>query len=179
LQTTAAKIHQGNAQLNQVMASLNNLVERPQPDLRPQFDKFSGDLNQLQSLAEDVNDKAADMQAKGQDYFKDWNQQLALIKNEDVRTRSAKRAKDVEAKFIAINGSFQEVKSSFKPFMSDLQDIKTYLGNDLTPAGIDAIKKTVAKANKEVKPLKKDIGKLGDDFKSLGLSMSPTTGAAQ
>jgi hypothetical protein len=37
----------------------------------------------------------------------------------------------------------------------------------------------VAKANKEVKPLKKDIGKLGDDFKSLGLSMSPTTGAAQ
>ncbi|MGO8836904.1 MAG: DUF2959 family protein [Limisphaerales bacterium] len=175
LQTTAAQIYQGNAQLTLVMASLNNLVERPQADLRPQFDKFTADLNQLQSLASDVNDKATDMQAKGQDYFKDWNEQLALIKNEDVRTRSAKRAKEVETKFIALNGSYQEAKTAFKPFMADLQDIKTALGNDLTPAGIDAIKKTVAKANKEAKPLKKTIKKLGDDFKSLGVSMSPTT----
>ena len=175
LQSTAAEIFQGNAQLNTVMASLNNLVERPQADLRPQFDKFSADLNKLQSLASDVNDKATDMQAKGQDYFKDWNQQLALIKNEDVRTRSATRAKEVEAKFIALNGSFQEAKTAFKPFMSDLQDIKTALGSDLTPNGIDAIKKTVAQANKEVKPLKKSISKLGDDFKSLGVAMSPIT----
>ena len=51
-------------------------------------------------------------------------------------------------------------KTAFKPFMADLQDIKTALGNDLTPAGIDAIKKTVAQANKEAKPLKKSISKL-------------------
>jgi uncharacterized phage infection (PIP) family protein YhgE len=177
LQATATEIYQGNAQLTQVLASLNNLVERPQADLRPQFDKFTADLDKLQSLAEDVNDKATDMQAKGADYFKDWNQQLATIKNEDVRARSAKRAKEVEAKFFAINGSFQEAKTAFKPFMSDLQDIKTALGNDLTPTGIDTIKKTVAQANKEAKPLKKSISKLGDDFKSLGVAMSPMTPA--
>ena len=179
LQTTAEKINLGNAQLTLVLASLNNLVERPQADLRPQFDQFSAELNKLQSLAEDVNDKATDMQAKGADYFKDWNQQLATINSEDVRTRSAKRAKAVEAQFIAINGSYQEVKTSFKPFMSDLQDIKTALGNDLTSAGLDAIKRTVAQANKEAKPLRKDIAKLGDDFKALGVSMSPTTPATK
>ncbi len=178
LQATAAQIFQGNAQISLVMASLNNLVERPQADLRPQFEKFTADLNQLQSLAQDVNDKATDMQSKGQDYFKDWNQQLATIKNEDVRTRSAKRAKEVEASFSDLNGSYQETKAAFKPFMADLQDIKTALGSDLTPAGIDAIKKTVAQANKEVKPLKKSINKLGDDFKSLGVSMSPMNPAA-
>jgi len=177
LQTTAAQIYQGNAQLTLVMADLNNLVERPQADLRPQFDKFSDAVNKLQSLASDVNDKATDMQAKGADYFKDWDQQLATIKNEDVRARSSKRAKEVETKFIALNGSYQEAKTAFKPFMSDLQDIQTALGNDLTPAGIDAVKKTVAQANKEVKPLKKTVSKLGDDFKSLGVSMSPMTPA--
>jgi hypothetical protein len=175
LQTTAAQIYQGNAQLTLALASLNNLVERPQADLRPQFDKFTADLNKLQSLAADVDSKATDMAAKGQDYFKDWNQQLATIQNEDVRARSAKRAKEVEAKFFTINGSYQEAKTAFKPFMAAMQDIKTALGSDLTPAGIDTIKKTVAQANKQAKPLKKTISKLGDDFKSLGVSMSPTT----
>lgn len=178
LQATAAQIFQGNAQINLVMASLNNLVERPQADLRPQFDKFTADLNKLQSLASDVNDKATDMQAKGQDYFKDWDQQLATIKNEDIRARSEKRKQEVQAKFIALNGSYQEAKTAFKPYMADLQDIKTALGSDLTSAGIDAVKKTVAQANKEVKPLQKSIKKLGDDFKSLGVSMSPLTPAA-
>ena len=177
LQTTAAQIYQGNAQINLVMASLNNLMERPQADLRPQFDQFADALNKLQSLASDVNAKATDMQAKGADYFKDWNEQLAKIQNEDVRARSAKRAKEVEAKLFVINGSYQEAKTAFKPFMADLQDIKIALGNDLTPAGIDAVKKTVAQANKEVKPLKKTVSKLGDDFKSLGVSMSPMTPA--
>ena len=177
LQATAAQIYQGNAQINLVMASLNNLVERPQADLRPQYDKFSEAVNQLQSLARDVNDKATDMQAKGADYFKDWDQQLATIKNEDIRARSEKRAKEVQAKLFALNGSYQEAKTAFKPFMSDLKDIQTALGNDLTPAGIDAVKKTVAQANKEVKPLKKTVSKLGDDFKSLGVSMSPMTPA--
>ncbi len=183
LQAAADKINQGNAQLDQTMASLNNLVERPQADLRPQFEKFSADLSNLQSLASDVNDKATDMQAKGQDYFTDWNQQLASIKNEDIRSRSAKRVKEVQAKFQDINGNFQEAKTAFKPFMSDLKDIQTYLSNDLTPAGIDAIKKTVTKANKQVPALKKTISKLASDFKALGLSMSamtpPPAGAAQ
>jgi DNA repair exonuclease SbcCD ATPase subunit len=179
LQAAAEKINQGNAQLTRVMAALNNLVERPQPDLRPQFDKFSADLNDLQSLAQDVNDKATDMQAKGQGYFADWNQQLAAIQNEDIRAHSEERKKEVQAKFQTINGSYQDAKTLFTPFMSDLQDIKTYLSSDLTAGGIDSIKKTVAKANKEVPSLQKAIGKLGDDFKALGVSLSSTTSTTE
>jgi len=177
LQATAQQVSLGSAQLTETMAFLNNLVERPQADLRPQFEKFSTALDQLQALAKDVNDKATDMQAKGQDYFKAWDQQLATIKNEDIRTRSAKRQQEVAAKFQTMNGDYQEAKTAFKPLMSNLQDIKTYLSNDLTANGIASIKKTVAQANQEVPPLKKAVGKLSADFKSLGLAMSAVTPA--
>ena len=172
LQATAQQISLGSAQLTDTLAFLNNLVERPQADLRPGFETFATALDRLQSLARDVNDKATDMQAKGQDYFAEWNQQLATIHNEDIRARSAERQQEVAARFQTINSHYQEANAAFKPLMSDLQDIRTALSNDLTAGGIASIKQMATKANQEAPPIKKTFGKLSADFKALGLSLS-------
>ena len=179
LKESADKISAADGQLNATLASLNNLVERPQADLRPGFETFATALDRLQSLDKDVNDKATDMQAKGQDYFAEWNQQLATIRNEDIRARSAERQQAVTARFQTINSHYQEANAAFKPLMSDLQDIRTALSNDLTAGGIAAIRKTVAKANQEAPPIKKTFGKLSADFKALGLSLSAVTPASK
>jgi len=175
LQAAADQISETSTQLTTTMDALNGLVERPQADLRPQFTAFSSALDKLQSLAKDVDARAKDMQAKGRDYFTEWNQQLATIHNEDIRTRSAKRQKEVSAKFDAINTDYQKANAALTPLLADLQDVRTYLSNDLTTGGLDAIKKTVTKAGKEVPDLKKSLGKLASDFKKLGLSISATT----
>ena len=179
LQQTALEMGQGSAQLTETMAYLNNLIERPEGDMRPQFEKFSSAFDKLQSLAQDVDSKATDMQAKGQDYFQDWDQQLASIKNEDLRARSAKRQKQVSDQFVTLNGDYQEAKTAFTPLMSNLHDIRTALSDDLTSSGIDSVKQAVAQANKQVPSLQKAIKKLSADFKALGVSLSATAPAPQ
>ena len=54
LKESADKISAADGQLDATLASLNNLVERPQADLRPQYKQFSDNVDDLASLAMDL-----------------------------------------------------------------------------------------------------------------------------
>lgn len=179
LQSTAAQINQGNPSIDATLTALNNLVNNPTGDLVPRFKAYSDAVGKLRDLATSVRDKAASMQSKGKDFFAEWDKQLATIKNEDIRTRSADRKAEVQKQFKEINDAYQKAKDEFKPFMSNLEDIQKYLGSDLTVGGIEAIKKTAAKVNDEASDVKKAITKLADEFKEMGVSMSNSGPAPQ
>jgi len=177
LQVAANRITNGILQINVTLTTLTNLVNNPQGDLAPRYKKYCDDVETLRSMAVDVNNKAIAMRAKGRDYFSQWEQQLATIKDQDIRKVSVDQMKDMMDKFQEINNSYQEVRMRFKPFMSDLEDIQTYLGTDLTVGGIDAIKSTADKVNERSVPLKEAISKLADQFRQMGVSMSATMGS--
>lgn len=171
LKTSAAKITQGESQIDAVTTSLNALVKNP-GDLAAQFKNFSDAVNRLQSTAKEIDSKVAAMREKGDTYFAMWNQQIAQIQNEDIKNQSAARKAEMQKKFAAIQKSYQEAQNDFKPFMSDLKDIQMALSTDLTPGGVDAIKGTAGKVTKEAAPLKTTLDKLAGQFKDLGVAMS-------
>ena len=177
LQVAANRITNGILQIDATLTALTNLVNNPQGDLAPRYNKYCDDVANLRSMAADVNNKAIAMQAKGRDYFSAWEDQLATIKNQDIRQVSDNQMKDMMDKFQAVSTSYQQVRMRFKPFMSDLEDIQTYLGTDLTVGGIDAIKSTADKVNDQSASLKEAITKLADQFQQMGVSMSASTGS--
>jgi len=172
LKESADKISAADGQLNATLASLNNLVERPQADLRPQYKQFSDNVDDLGSLAKNVKDSVTAMRENGKEFFDQWSKELAGIQNEDIRNRSAARQKEVSDALMDVKRSYAETEIAFKPFMSDLRDIQKYLGTDLTPAGVASMKDVAAKANTTGATLKTSVDKLTADFKSLGLAMS-------
>jgi hypothetical protein len=177
LHKTAAGIDQGSTQVDAVLAALLELVNNPAADLKPQFKKFDAAVNALQATAANVSATAKSMREKSNDYFKDWDQQLAQIKNEDIKGRSAERKTEVQQQYIAMKKDFLLAGDAFKPFMADLKDIRTALTADLTAGGLASIKDVAVKANSEAVPLRAAIGKLSADYKTLGVSMSATTPA--
>jgi len=172
LKESADKIEAADGQLDATLASLNDLVNNPQSDLRPQYKQFSDNVDGLASLAKHVADSVTAMRANGKEFFAKWNEQLAGIKNEDIRNRSAARQKEVSDELQNVKRSYAETESAFKPFMSDLRDIQKYLGTDLTPGGVAAMKNVAAKGNATGATLKQAVNKLAADFKSLGIAMS-------
>ena len=161
--------------MNATLASLNNLVERPQADLRPQYKQFSDNVDDLASLAKNVDASVTAMRENGKEFFAKWSEELAGIKNEDIRNLSAARQKEVSDELMNVKKSYAATEIAFKPFMSDLRDIQKYLGTNLTPAGVASMKDVAAKANTTGATLKKAVGKLSADFKSLGIAMSAAT----
>ena len=177
LEKTAQNIHKGNGQIDAVLFSLTSLVNSPEANIKPQYEKFNSAVSKLESLSNDVNEQAAAMQTQGADYFRNWDIELAKIKNEDIRTRSSDRKNAVAASFDKVRVSYVKTKAAFVPFMSDLKDIRTALATDLTAGGIASIKSVANKANNNVNPLRESLTDLEADFKSLGIALSSETPA--
>jgi hypothetical protein len=165
--------------IDQTLAHLNDLVANPESDLRKQFKAFNSSVDDLGATAKEVSCQAETMKAKGAAYFAKWDEETAKMQNEDIRHRSEARQQQVAAQFARISQQYDETKAAFQPFMSDLRDVQKFLGTDLTAGGLAAVKGTAAQATSHAVPLQESLGRLSEEFKSLGLSMSPASGVTK
>jgi phage shock protein A len=177
LSQSSAMITKGTTLIDESLADLNDLVSNPYPDLRQQYKRFDNAVTELSESVKDLASKAEEMKSRGADYFAKWDKESAQIQNEDIRSRSEIRRNEVAARFNRMSEQYDEARTAFRPFMSDLRDVQKFLSTDLTAGGLAAIKDTAAKASQDAVPVKESLVRLSDDFKSLGLSMSPTTAA--
>jgi Protein of unknown function (DUF2959) len=170
LKTSAGKLATAKGRVDTTLAALNDLVNNP-ANLPVQYGKYSDAVAGLQSSAKDVAAEIADMRARSTAYFQAWDQQAALIQNVDIRARSLARKKEVLDRFTKVKLSYTQVSDAYHPFLSDLQDIQTALGTDLTAGGIAAIKEVAQKANKDAIPLKKAGDDMSDDLNDMSAAM--------
>src|SRR5271155_310160 len=173
LKSSADAVAETSAKVNDALAALNNLTFKSEGDLRNQFDAFGSAIGNLDKSNDKLASQVAEMQAKASVYFDSWSNQLSAIQSEELRTRSTARRDEVTAKLTDVSASYQGVKNSFKPFVSDLKDIQTYLGTDLTTGGLATVKAIVAKTKEDAVPLRDSIKKLQANFSDLSTALSP------
>jgi hypothetical protein len=172
IQAAADRIAAVPAQIDAVVASLNDIVNKPAADLRPQYQLFADNVAKVEASAKAVAAARKSMGEKQKEFFAKWDEQLAQIKNEDIRARSQSRKDEVNKHLLAIKTSYLEAATAFKPFMANVKDVQKYLSVDLTTGGVAAIKDTVTKVNESAVPLNTAIAKVAEEFKALGVSMS-------
>ena len=165
----------GNTRIDESIGSLNDLVAAPNPDLRPQFQRFNTAVHDLRGSAADIAGKAAQMKIQGAEYFAGWDRELAKMANEDIRSRSETRRNEVAARFDRISLQYDYANTAFQPLLSDLRDVEKFLSTDLTIGGLVAVKSVAAKATADAVPVKESLARLSEEFKNFGVSISPTT----
>jgi len=172
VQKAADQIGALTANVDSTLTALNDLVNNPKPDLRPQFKTFDSSLKSLESDAKSLEKARMSMGSEGKEFFAKWDEQIAQINNEDIKARSQSRKAEVFEKLQTIKRSYAEAEVAFKPFMSELRDVQKFLSVDLTKGGLSAINSSVTKATQSSVALKQALGKLAADFKSVGVAMS-------
>jgi hypothetical protein len=81
---------EGRNQVTLTLEELNRLLV-PGVDLRPQFEKFKGELTKMEEQATDARERATEMKERGQAFFGEWEEQVKSIQNEDIRKQAATR----------------------------------------------------------------------------------------
>lgn len=173
LQSSADRIESHLMQQDQAVALLNDLVNNPHADLRPQFRRFSSALGKPGALAGSIREAAQSMQTRGTVYFDEWDQALGTIQNEAIRSRGQVRKQEVLGQYDAVRNSCLRVQAELSPLESDLQDVHRFLDADLTSGGLVAIKDGTARVNQLASPVHDAITQLVNDMRALGVAMSP------
>jgi hypothetical protein len=179
LQASAQGIERANVPVDTAVAELNDLVNSPEADLRPQFNKFSAAVAKLNGLPASIRKADEDMQARGKIHFENWDKELAAMQNDAIRANGQARKLAVLSQLDGVRNECSKVLTEFAPLQSDLQDAHRFLNSDLTAGGLTAMKDATARINQLATPMHESVGKLVTDMRALGVAMSPQNAAAK
>ncbi len=163
----------GQAAIDATMSALGDIAASANTDPRKPFEQFKKAVGNLESTAAKIRKRAQDMQAQGQAYFKQWEQQLAEVKNPEIRSLAEQRKAKLQATFASIRTHSEPLKAKFDPWMSDLKDLQKYLSNDLTIAGVDAAKDLFTKTTNEGLEVQKSMGALVAELNTIAAAITP------
>lgn len=178
LESLARRIELAGAQMDMAVTELNNLVNNPQPDLRPQFNRFSAAVKKLDSLSSSVQKADHDLQVRGTAHFESWDKEVTTIQNEVIRSNAQARKLEVLSRFNSLRNTCLTVLTGYSPVQSDLRDTQRFLNSDLTRDGLAAIKDTAARVTHQATPVREAVNKLVAEMKSVAIAVSPQQGVS-
>lgn len=176
LQSLATRLESTGAELNIAVTELNSLVNNPQPDLRPQFNRFAGAVAEIHSLSNEVRRVEAKLEARGQLHFANWEKELAAMQNDTIRYSGQKRKLELQSRFDAARNTCRLLLTSLGPVQADLGDVKRFLDSDLTSAGLAAIREAANQIAQQAGPARQNLERLVAELRSLAVDLSPQNG---
>src|ERR1043166_4249528 len=179
LQQAEAQVKVERRQIEATIEALNDLVQRPAPDLKPQFDRLNTELDRLVASAERVERTRQRMEQKSADYFDTWDKQLAAINYGKIREQSEARRAAVTNELHSIDARYQDAHTVVWALINYFRDIRTALSVDLTRAGLDSVKDIVSNADQNSDKVKVALNALADELAKSGIGLSSVVAPAR
>ncbi len=126
-------------QLDATEASLKELVKPDNSNVEKAFRLFSANVSKLDQLERNFTRQTDEMNARGTDYFEEWQKEGDNYKNPRIQQLSEQRRRELSRIYGDIATNSIGVKERLNSYVTDLKEIQKYLSNDLTPKGIQAI----------------------------------------
>jgi hypothetical protein len=159
--------------VDDTVGALGQVAVTADTNPRAAFQQFSKSLANLETAAAKAQKRGAEMKARGQAYFAEWEKQMAQLQNPEIRALAAKQKAKLQTTFESIKKYTEPLKAQFDPWLADLKDLRTYLNNDLTVTGVDAAKKLFAKAEGEGMEVQKSMDALVAELNTVAATLTP------
>jgi len=159
--------------VTETLQSMEQVEVTANTDPRKAFDQFSKSLSALDAAAAKAATRGQEMKSKGEAYFLQWEQQLAQVKNPEIKQLAEQRKDKLSTAFQGIKKVAEPLRAQFDPWLSDLKDLQTYLNNDLTISGVDAARPQFAKAKADGAQVEKSMDELVAELNSIAAAITP------
>lgn len=163
-------------QVTETLAALNHIAKTGEGDLYKPYKNFVKQLNRTADNSQSLRKHAKDMAVKGRQYFDTWEKELSNVINSDLRSKGEERRGELSKTFNRIANLAEEFQTTYQPFIIDLTDIKTAIGNDLTTTGVVSLNPYITKANNHAKIITKSLQELADEVDRLTNALSSRVG---
>ncbi len=167
--------------LNEVQKALDALgqVEAQTNRCPPKvIEAFSSELQRLQVGSIGVRARAQAIQARGDAYFKDWQQTLTRVKDPQVRECAERFHPQLQQTFLNIKLASQRTRESFQPFFSGLRKLRRDLEKDPGVIETEAAKDLIRTTGENGRQVLQKLGVIRDELQTMTQLLTPTRAAA-
>lgn len=122
-------------------------------ELETFYNSLNDQFEASQDSAEAVSSRIDKVQNVAESLFREWESELELINNQNLKRDSQRKLKDTERKYAALLRSMRKAESSMQPVLTALQDNVLYLKHNLNANAIGALQGEFSTIKKDVNSL--------------------------
>lgn len=137
MSTFGVEIAKVKDSIDGTVKALEAVVGAQPSDIKGDFDAYTKSLRALEKQAGVVRERAEQMKATGDAFFKDWEAPASV---------SPERRAELTASYAKIKEDMTLANQEFTPFLNALKDIERYLKLDLSPKGVTSMTELAKKA---------------------------------
>lgn len=122
-------------------------------DLEKLYNNLNTEYKDSTKVAASIADNIRRVEDVANDLFGEWEDELVLIKNRNLREDSARKLHDTRFKYQQMINSMRKAEKSVHPVLDTLQDQVLYLKHNLNARAISALKGELNTINSDVSNL--------------------------
>ncbi|MBC7785529.1 MAG: hypothetical protein H7144_16975 [Burkholderiales bacterium] len=142
-------------------------------DLRPAFELFLTDLAAVRKQADRLKIEGESVQTQSVLYCAARQTDVSMISDLEMRQLAEKRASSIKEKCDTINDRYQQVAAGFGQYILKLNDLQTYLGNELNSGSLASGQSWIEEALASGELLRGDIRALALEIELTSNMLSP------
>jgi hypothetical protein len=127
----------------------NNLVTQPSKNMKSDYKKLLGAVDDMNEEVADARGEITKMRTNADTYFTGRETTNKSISDKELQNTAAKRLAASRKDFDTVLASLRDAGDALEGFRKNLGDQIKFLGSDLTPTAMTALKPAADKLNKE------------------------------
>lgn len=138
------------AQIDRALASLEILLSAPPESMRVAYDQYVADVNAIDRHANRVDDKSRVLNKQSEEWLSAWQQAREDVGSVELRQASERRQEEMAGRLDSVVASVEVARQTVMPFVERLEAVKTVVGSDLTPTGVETVSSIGAVQNTDL-----------------------------
>jgi predicted nucleic acid-binding Zn-ribbon protein len=157
--------------LDKTLEGLAQIEATKSQDPLPAFKAFSGAFNSFKSEFAALSEERAALTVKAESWFTEYEARNKAIQDEDLRKTGTKRLAEFREQVADTSKQVDKLIEGTSSVQTRLEDLRTYLGNDLTPDGISAVSGRISDVTKDGRKVAARLGDLSKASEELASRM--------
>ncbi|AUM12196.1 DUF2959 domain-containing protein [Ketobacter alkanivorans] len=135
------------------------LIKIEDQDLLDKYNALNDEFEDSKEAAQQVTDRINAVESVSEALFDEWQDELALYSNANLKKQSAQKLAATQKKYNALIKSMRLAESRMQPVLGALQDQVLYLKHNLNARAIDGLKGELSTIETNVARLISDMEK--------------------
>lgn len=180
-ETTSERVHtvghvagQTQTHLDKTLNALEKVVATKDQGPKAAFDSFTSELGAFESSFAELAKSRDALKSSAEIWFTEFEKNNAAIQDESLRATGAKRLMGFRDQVQDVSKQVDDLMTGTRALETRLGDLRTYLGNDLTPGGIDSVSGRVKDTASDGRKLAEGLGKLSKSSDTLAAGLAAT-----
>jgi hypothetical protein len=137
--------------------SLERLSTQQAGDLQRTYADFRSNVNRVEASQRRIDGRTSDLASESYRTVSDWDYRARTIEDQQLRQQSIQRGQQAQQEHEQLVAQLNDLRQQHAQYLRQLRDVQTYVAQDLTPRGLQAVNQQTQQLAQHAQQLRQQL----------------------